>query len=135
MGWGASGSRVFSAAEHYGVPGRQVELWSTFIPVRCVSFPFVRLYPIYPRDLIYHDKGKKKNPLSFNNIISNVNSAGENYDSGCIVAGKIRNVILRNELRKRHAKNAIIRLIFTSNRVRIMQDKSARLILAAHTYV
>jgi hypothetical protein len=31
---------------------------------------------------------KKKKPLNFNNIVSNVNLAGENYDSECIVAGK-----------------------------------------------
>lgn len=88
VGLGCIGnSGIECLAERHSVPGRQVEPWSAFIPIKCVFFPFIRLYPVYPRDLNYHDKGQK-NPLSFNNIISNINSAGENYDSECIVAGK-----------------------------------------------
>lgn len=50
-----------------------------------MSLPCIRLHPIYSHDLIYHYKGQKS--LNFN-ILSNVNSAGENYDSKCFVAEK-----------------------------------------------
>lgn len=64
-----------------------VEFDLTLIIIKCLSFPFIRLHPIYSHDLIYLYKGQKKT-LNFNIIISNVNSAGENYDSGCFVAEK-----------------------------------------------
>lgn len=50
-----------------------------------MSPSFIRLHLIYSHDLVYSIKVKN---LNFPIIISNVNSAGENYESGCFVPEK-----------------------------------------------
>ena len=37
-----------------------VEFDLTLIIIKCLSFPFIRLHPIYSHDLIYLYKGQKK---------------------------------------------------------------------------
>lgn len=76
-----------------------------------------------------------KKALRFTVIISNVNSAGENYDSGCFATEKNKKRPTEKWTGKITRQEHHNTINLSGNSVGILGDKSNRLILDAHKYI